>query len=76
MRGSKVEPMFHSKIGAFLPQAGLTGPKTLKIFFFQIKFFTNGFVTIYGKKVSTKVNELERKKKGGKGGEERKEKRK
>ena len=68
--------MFHSKIGAFLPQAGLTGPKTLKKnFFFQIKFFTNGFVTIYGKKVSTKVNELERKKKKG-GKEEKREKRK
>lgn len=67
--------MFHSKIGAFLPQAGLTGPKTLNFFFFfQIKFFTNGFVTIYGKKVSTKVNELERKKKGGK--KEKREKRK
>lgn len=68
--------MFHSKIGAFLSQAGLTGPKTLKKNFFKIKFFTNGFVTIYGKKLSTKVNELERKKKGGEGGEERKEKRK
>lgn len=64
--------MFHSKIGAFLPQAGLTGPKTLNFFFFQIKFFTNGFVTIYGKKMSRK----EKKKKGEGGKEEKREKRK